>query len=247
MKKFIVTTIMTTAVLLSISAQKYRPAISILGDSYSTFDGFMTVDTNKVWYFPVSSTTPYRDSRNGNDVKRVEDTWWHQLIANYGYRLCTNNSFSGATICYTGYRDRTTGKPQDYANRSFENRITNLGCPDIILICGATNDSWCGAPIGEYKYSDWTTEDLKSFRPAMAKMLYKAQTYYPNVPIYFILNSELKESINESVRTICRYYGVKLIELHDIDKQGGHPSIQRMKTFAEQVGEVLKQLRIDNQ
>ena len=49
------------------------------------------------------------------------------------------NSYSGSTICNTGYRD------EDYSDRSFINRTTLLGNPDIILICGGTNDSWANA------------------------------------------------------------------------------------------------------
>jgi len=216
-----------------------RPSISVLGDSYSTYEGYMSCDTNLVWYFPKGSAGAYHDSRNGNDVSDVRQTWWHLLCAGHGFRLEANNSFSGATICYTGYRDRSTGRPRDFTNRSFVSRVTQLGSPDIILICGATNDSWAGVPIGEYKWQDWTDDDLHTFRPAMACMLHRAQGRYPGVPVYFILNSELKPSINESVDSICARYGVQVIRLHDIDKQGGHPSVAGMKSIADQVAAAL--------
>lgn len=214
--------------------------ISVLGDSYSTYEGFMETDSNKVWYFPKGSTGPMHDSRNGNDVTSVTQTWWHRLCTEHGYRLESNNSFSGSTICYTGYRDRQTGRPQDYTNRSFVSRMWRLGSPDVILICGATNDSWCGAPIGEYQWQDWTEEDLRSFRPALACLLQRTQWRYPGVAIYFILNSELKESINESVHTICQHYNVPVVVLHNIDKQRGHPSVAGMKAMADQVYEAME-------
>lgn len=71
------------------------------------------------------------------------------MVKEGGYKLGTIESYSSATICNTGYRD------EDYSDRSFVTRCTNLGNPDIILICGATNDSWANVPIGEYKYSGW--------------------------------------------------------------------------------------------
>ncbi len=216
-----------------------RMSISVLGDSYSTYEGYMATDTNLVWYYPKGSTGGYHDSRNGNDVSDVSQTWWHLLCKEHGYRLEANNSFSGSTICYTGYRDRQTGRPRDFTNRSFVSRVTQLGSPDIILICGGTNDSWAGVPIGEYKWQDWTDSDLHSFRPAMACMLHRAQGRYPNVPIYFILNSELKPEINESVDSVCTRYGVELIRLHDIEKQRSHPSVLGMKAFADQVADAL--------
>lgn len=201
-------------------------SVSILGDSYSTFDGYLQPDTNLVWYHEVP--------RHKTDVKDVKQTWWHQFIKENGYRLCVNNSFSGSTICNTGYRKA------DYSDRSFITRMDNLGCPDMIFICGATNDCWAGVPLGEYRYEGWTKEDLYSFRPAMAYMLSKMLDRYPNVDIYFVLNSDLKESFNESIRTICQYYKVDCIELHNIAKQSNHPSVEGMKQMSDQVKAFLQ-------
>jgi len=69
----------------------------------------------------------------------------------------------------------------------------------------------------------------------MAYMLNYLVNRYPNVELYFLLNSELKESINESVKTICAYYKVDCIQLHDIDKKGGHPSILGMRQISDQI------------
>ena len=43
--------IFITLALLSISAGAQRKAVSILGDSYSTFEGYVTPDTNEMWYY----------------------------------------------------------------------------------------------------------------------------------------------------------------------------------------------------
>lgn len=204
--------------------------ISILGDSYSTFEGHLTPDTNYVWYFPIES----RYAQKNNDVHQVEQTWWYQVIERMNAKLELNNAFSGSTICYTGYRK------EDYSDRAFITRSNKLGNPDVILICGATNDSWAGAPIGEYVYGNWSKQQLYSFRPAMAKMLYDLKANYPTARLVFMLNSELKEEINESVHTICKHYDVPCLDLHDIDKQGGHPSIAGMKAIADQVVNFLK-------
>ena len=58
---------------------------------------------------------------------------------------------------------------------------------------------------------------------------------YPNVEIYFLLNSGLKEEFNESVRATCKHYGIDCIELHDIDKQSGHPSVKGMEQICDQI------------
>lgn len=198
-------------------------SVSILGDSYSTFEGYLQPDTNFVWYYK----TPPKGRMT--DVTSVRETWWHQFIKENNYRLCVNNSFSGATICNRGYRS------EDYSDRSFITRMKHLGCPDIIFIFGATNDSWAKSPIGEYKYADWTSDDLYTFRPAMACLLEGMIDYYPNVKLYFILNDGLTEAINESVKTICRHYQIDCIELKAIDKKGGHPSIKGMIQIKEQI------------
>lgn len=203
-----------------------KKSVAIFGDSYSTFENYLSCDTNAVWYF--------QGKQKKTDVTDVEQTWWHMLLKEKGWKLECNNSFSGSTICYTGYRK------EDYQNRSFHNRLRYLGSPDIILVFGATNDCWAKSPIGDYKYSDWTKKDLYSFRPAMAAMCDGLKKRYPNVDIYFIMNCDLTETITTSCRTICNHYGIPMIELHDVDKINGHPSIKGMKTIAEQVGAAVK-------
>ena len=79
-----------------------------------------------------------------------------------------------------------------------------------------------------------------SFRPALAYLLNGLREHHPNVTIYYLLNSELKTEINESSKTICEKYGVGLIELHDIEKQVGHPSIKGMKAISDQIKEFIE-------
>jgi lysophospholipase L1-like esterase len=115
-----------------------------------------------------------------------------------------------------------------------------LGNPDIIFIFGGTNDAWAGSPVGEYMWEGWTKEDCKNFRPAYACLLDMLQKKYPNAKIYSLLNSELREEINESSREVCKHYGVQLIELYDIEKQNGHPSIKGMQSICDQLIEAIK-------
>ena len=220
---------LTLALLIintSICLMAQTKSVSILGDSYSTFQGYLEPDTNYVWYF----TRP----QNGTDVKSVKETWWHKFITDNGYKLCLNNSFSGSTICNTGYGQG------DVHTWSFVARMDHLGCPDIIFIFGGTNDCWAKSPIGEYKYENWSHQDLYSVRPAVAYMLDHMTQRYPNVEIYFLLNSELTEDINETMRTICAHYNVPLIELHDIKKIAGHPSVEGMAAINDQINAFIK-------
>jgi hypothetical protein len=221
-------TILMLALLMTFGwAEAQKKSVSILGDSYSTYEGYMTPSTNELWYYAKSQ--PER-----TDVNNVRQTWWHQLISKKGWRLCVNNSYSGATISYTGYDGN------DYSERSFNTRANNIGSPDVLLIFGATNDSWAGTPIGEYKYEGITWGDLYQFRPAMARLMEYVTNRYVGTEIYFLLNDGLRPEINESVKTICSRYGVQVIELRDIDKLSGHPSVKGMTQIADQVAAAIK-------
>ncbi len=200
------------------------PRISVLGDSYSTFRGWI----------PKGNAIYYPQNASKNDVQNAEECWWYLVNEELGGKLERNESWSGSTICNTGY------KQADFSKFSFVNRTERLGDPTLILVCGATNDSWAGSPIGDYKWGDWTTEDLFTFRPAMAKMLADLKANYPKARVYFILNSQLSDAINDSVHEICRHYQVPCVDLHDIEKQSGHPSVAGMRAFAQQVVQAVK-------
>lgn len=90
--------LLLTILCSSISFAQSLKSISILGDSYSTFEGYLQPDTNSIWY--------YVSPRQQTDVTSVKQTWWHKFIKENNYRLCVNNSFSGATICNTGLSQR---------------------------------------------------------------------------------------------------------------------------------------------
>ncbi len=196
--------------------------VSILGDSYSTFQDII----------PEGYSTFYPNDRN--DVTEVSQTWWDLYIKAKGYELEKNDSWGGTTVCNTGYGRMNTSR------NSFLSRIDKLGNPDIIFVFGGTNDAWANSPMGEYKYSDWTDDDLKNFRPALACVFSRLQEKYPNAEIYSILNSELREELNESMREVCKHCNVQLIELTDVEKQNGHPSIKGMQRIFQQLTDEIK-------
>ena len=211
--------ILTLVCLMSGTSVSYaQQKISILGDSYSTFHGYVMPETNLCWY-----GVPGEEKEN--DVTQVDETWWRLFLKEYGYCL----------VCHTGYDGA------DYSDRSFVTRMSDLGHPDIILVFGGTNDSWAGVPIGNYQYADWEKEDLYEFRPALCRLMDFLVTNYTNARIYYITNTDLSEPVTESIDVVCRHYGITNIRLHDIDKQWGHPSVQGMKSICEQVGAIVVQ------
>lgn len=218
---------MVAALLLVMpSAAQSRKSVSILGDSYSTFEGFVEPSTNELWYFakPKSRQT---------DVNDVKQTWWHRFITDNGYLLEKNNSYSGATVSTTGYQGN------DYSDRSFITRMKNIGSPDMILIFGATNDSWAGSPIGEFNWNDIYGGNMKEFRPALAYMLSYLKNRHPNAEIIYLINDGLKQEITSSIIEACRHFGIPYVEFHDIDKTAGHPNVNGMRQISEQLTEAL--------
>lgn len=202
--------------------------VSILGDSYSTYGGYVTPASNACWYNGTDGGTDKQ-----NDVKDVEQTWWRIYLTQTGNVLEVNNSYSGSTVCHTGYRG------DDFSDRSFITRIHAVGAPDILFVFGGTNDSWAKAPLGDFQYEGWAKRDLYAFRPAFAYLLHQLKQLYPQTRIINITNCDLSTEVTESMDCLCRHYQVENVRLQQIDKQWGHPSIQGMKSICEQVMQAM--------
>ena len=182
-----ITVVLGAILLVFFSAVSCREqkTVVILGDSYSTFDGYVP-EGFAIWY----DSNPKEE----NDVTAVQQTWWYKLCRKEGLKLLGNNSYSGSTVCNTGYDGA------DYSDRSFITRMPQtLGYsaerPNIILIFGGTNDSWSDAPLGSLKFADWTEEDLKQALPAYCYMLNYYKLYAPESRVINIVNDGLKPEI----------------------------------------------------
>ena len=224
----IILTVLLAFVFADCHAQSNEvKTFTILGDSYSTFEGYIP-EGNACWYF----TTPHGE----NDVTNVEQTWWHIFAKQNGYELLLNDSYSGSTICNTGYDGA------DYSDRAFITRMFNVtaGNPDLIIVFGGTNDSWANAPIGELKYNDWTSSDMYSCLPSCCFMLEHLTAVAKDAQIVFLINSELKEEITEGIIEACKHYGVQSLLLKDIDKIWSHPSVKGMSQISEQLSAFIK-------
>ena len=218
----LLTSLVLLCCLVVSHAADYK-TVSVLGDSYSTFKGYVYPDTNAVWY-----TAP---AIKKTDVSLVDETWWKQFVEATGIELDVNNSFSGATICNTGY------KGKDYTDRSFVTRMDNLGNPDLILVFGATNDCWAHSPL-----EGADMNDMYALRPAMHRMFEGLATLYPDADVVFMLNDEIKGDIRDVILNSCADSGVPCLELVDVDKMSGHPSVKGMIQIKDQLISFLDKL-----
>lgn len=209
------------------NAKNHYKTFSILGDSYSTFKDYTDPLNNTQWYPPSDSATQGSE----NDVEDVENTWWHLFANDYKSLLIQNNSYSGSCISYDSYGTGTV----DGKNFSFVKRCENLKKAELIIIEGGTNDAWSNVPLGEYKYSNWVESDFETFRPACSYVLDYIKRNNIGAKIIFVLNNGLKSSITESIKNICNYYNVDVLELSNIKKSNNHPNIEGMKQIKEQL------------
>ena len=206
----------------------------ILGDSYSTFEG----------HIPEGYVTYY--SKGGRcGIKRVSDTWWHKLAVATKSDIILNSSYSGSTVCHTGYYGN------DYSEFSFAARVTKLvsdgffeeNSIDTIIIYGGLNDFWANSPRGEIKYEGITDEDLYSFFPALSYIFKAITEATPNTRLVLIIEEQLDGEMKDGMRSIADHYGVQTVEPHGLELEESHPTKKGMKSLSEQI---IASLSADN-
>lgn len=207
--------------------------VIIFGDSYSTFKN----------YIPAGFAVYYsEEERAETDVRKVEQTWWHQVISQKGFNLVMNNSWSGSTIGYTGYNNSDCSATSSFIYRF--NRLVDEGFferndIDTVFIFGGTNDSWSNAPLGDEKYDGFEKNDLYSVLPAIGCFLKTVKQTLVKADIYCLINTEIKPEIAEGMKNACDKYGITKITFEKIDKRCGHPTIEGMKDIKNAVLKAL--------
>ena len=205
--------------------------VFILGDSYSTFEG----------YIPEGYSPFYTKTAAYTKVNDVTQTWWHLLLSQTESNLLRNSSWSGTTICHTGYEG------EDRCEISFSGRFDKLvesgyfkeNKVDTFFLFGGTNDSWADSPIGEMMYSDWTKEDVYNVLPAIGYLFQRMKDNLPGVRIICIINNELKEVITDAMRECAIRHGFEYVELSNVEKDEGHPTILGMEQIKDQILDII--------
>ncbi len=200
--------------------------ILIFGDSYSTYDGY--IPKGYATYYPRAGAW---------DIEDVSHTWWTMLADETKSRIVMNNSWSGSTICNTGYAGDCS-KTSSFIYRLsqlMENGFFTENNIDRILVFGGTNDSWSGNTCGALQFSDWTANDLKQILPGISYFLYTMQKVMPKEKIHVIINTELRAEVSQGMADICRQYQIGYTQLADIEKIEGHPTYLGMKQIKNQI------------
>lgn len=195
--------------------------ISILGDSISTFEGWIPVADGH-------NLTHRKRYPQGNLLTDVKLTWWYKLITNLNAKLGINDSWAGSRVHNS--LSSNSGDQGPDACMASNTRITNLGAngtPDIILFYGGTNDAGGSVTKGTFDSTanhntvDLTSKTWSSFADAYKTAIMRLQYYYPDAKIisllpmwttsyYTIANMD---AYGEIVKNICDYFGVPVIDL----------------------------------
>lgn len=228
--------------------------VSILGDSISTYAGWLTPSTNAV-YYPTCQNSPYAD------ITSVNETWWKIVIDKTQMVLGANNSYSGRTL-------------KDSATINNIEALANNGTPDLILVYLGTNDANQQVSLGKidktmpfnYNSSESYGETLgtnltqeqiealgtSTFYEAVRTLIIRLQWYYPNARIVFLTlgwgsyqRFFADNPYREALKEMCELYGVDTIDVRkagismpkftDYTLQRVHPNKAGMKLLGEYV------------
>ena len=189
------------------SAYKNK-TLSILGDSISTFAG----------YIPSGNANYYTGSNCG--VTSVNDTWWKKLMDALGMTLNLNQSWSGSRVT------TTNGE----TSAGCMTRCQTLGTnPDVIIVYMGINDFNNEVGLGTYDGNGTFPTETTTFREAYAILLNKLMTAYPLAEIWCATlppceknggigapekngNSVLLDDFNKAIRNLAQVFNAKILE-----------------------------------
>ncbi len=199
----------------------YGKKCAIVGDSISTFRGWMP--SGYAVYYPQG------------DVQSVNQTWWKITCDKLGMTP-VNCAWSGSRV--TGAPKGTTASA-GCSDKRMED-VGRSGNPDIIIFFIGCNDWGNEVSIGTWNVNSAIVDDseytssqtILDFRAAYALMLKKAQVSYPNAKIFCctILDDIQRDSNvnypsnngngvttytwNQAIKEIADALGVSVIDMH---------------------------------
>lgn len=208
---------------------KKKLSFSILGDSYSTYKGWI----------PEGYATWYGDG--DTNIDGVEETWWHLLMSECDLSLLGNYSYSGGTVCTTGYPEITDALQAFIVRMKEHLGEKNISDPkpDILFVEGGINDTFA-SPAGTLQYEGWTEEDLKNSLPAYCYMLDYLKRHNPDTRIICMISYIVSPELREGYTEACRHYQVEYLYFPPKDSDtellnDGHPTTQGHRAIYETV------------
>lgn len=235
-------------ILQNIVEQYNGKILSILGDSISTYSG----------YIPSGNRSRYPEG----DVDSVDKTYWKKIIDTLGMKLGINESWAGSMVSWDGTTESNDiGKNKYIASTTRISHLGNNGTPDIILIFAGTNDIGHDVEIGEVSdinyEQDITNLPVSTFSEAYMTMIMRVQYHYPDSKIlvltpgfakYTSYTSYTPDRLNQYINKIidvCEIMGVDIIDtrkigfnmynIDDLTIDGLHPNAKGMELLSDSI------------
>ena len=207
--------------------EKFRNvSLAILGDSISTFKGWLPSDLQG---YDGSKYEYYYPSGN---VDTVDKCWWHIVASKLGISLSnvSNCAWSGSTV--TGTHNSDNNAYAGCPNRRISDLALRINkSPDIIICFISCNDWGSNVQIGDYSTENKPVNS-STFREAYALMLYKIKKAYPKARVFCCTNLDDKrrDAVNDfpsnnasgistykwntNIEEIAKAFGCEIIDLH---------------------------------
>ena len=198
--------------------------ISIIGDSISTFNGYMP--SGYASHYPRETITD------------VSQTWWHLLCKETGASLLTNASMTGSYV--TGDSTSQTDALAACSDKRIADLANSGSTPDIVICFIGINDFAQNVhrPLGNYTGESAICEEgeITDFSNAYALMIKKVMSAYPDAKVYCCSlpetnaegwdttgngsfpcsnnNGVALAAFNGRIRTLCYALGAEFIDVH---------------------------------
>jgi len=181
--------------------------LSILGDSISTFEGYIPAGNRA--YYPASG------------VDFVTDTWWYKLMRTLNMSLEVNNSWGGSRVTTTDGDEKA----------GCMTRCQSLGNPDVVIVYMGINDFDSEVDLGTWNGSTALPSVTTTFREAYAIMLDKILTAYKTAEVWVCTLTQAERNgdegfpeingnnvplseFNKAIMELADIFGVRVLHHH---------------------------------
>ena len=195
--------------------------VSILGDSISTYKGYIPEGYKYFYPDPASKLNGYND------------TWWMQVINKLGMNLLKNNSWAGSCV------SSGTGNGATVNDSRLAELLDGTTKPDIILLFMGSND--CGS---QYVELSTFTSSYKIMLDKMIALCPNAEIYIMTLPPSKLYTESDRIEYNKVITNYANSYGLPLINMDNVYNgenvsnylvDSAHLNLAGMDKFAELV------------
>ena len=208
--------------------------VSLLGDSISTYQGYMLADAsysmNK--FYPVTSGTVVAPQ-----VHNEQLTWWWRLIYDKmsDARLEFDNAFSGSSVTYTEVQlDGMASFDSRCNTNSIQKRALDygVGSPDVLFFYAGRNDFGVFGNNKDILLGDYSASSLEAaydssrgtlfnnYSQGAVAILRNFHNDHPDAKILMIVHDQMSDGYEDAANAVCAFMAgkgcdIRLVNLHE--------------------------------